>query len=221
MQAGVGDGEDDEVVVETGHIFNTSQLFASREEAIAHALRVGRNNNIFLIRQTLRDEEQVLTCERYGKSRSSTPSGSRSSQDDTATSNRHTSKKCGCPFRLSIRGGGASGWSIVVMQSMHNHQLARNPQGHFTGLSFSVDERTSLRNLHKSGVPPRQLFAHLHDQNRHSTADRTSIYNLVSKFKREDRAGGGDVSSLVHSLKEKYYSYWTEKDSSKFVAFLT
>lgn len=199
--------------IDTGHLFRVSRLFSDREEAAEYVLTTARRHNIFLIRQTLRDDgELVLTCERYGRHRHR---NDQSTSSSSSRSGRRTTKKCNCPFRISIRGTQYDGWAVLVMQSMHNHELARNPQSHAARPRFSVDERSSMESLHRSGVAPRQMWAHLHDMNPDSTADKTAIHNLVAKFRRENRDGRTDVASLMHLLDERNYSWWSEKDPSK------
>ncbi|KAH1256653.1 hypothetical protein GmHk_03G006765 [Glycine max] len=120
--------------VDCSNAFNTSQVFATRDDVLQWARTVAHENGFVAV--IMRSDTEtgsrgrssfvLIGCERSGTYKCRNKEFVRK---DTG------SRKCGCPFRLRgkpVRGG--EGWMVKLICGIHNHELAKSLVGHpYTG----------------------------------------------------------------------------------------
>ncbi|KAL5158015.1 hypothetical protein HKD37_15G042580 [Glycine soja] len=116
--------------VDCSNAFNTSQVFATRDDVLQWARTVAHENGFVAV--IMRSDTEtgsrgrssfvLIGCERSGTYKCRNKEFVRK---DTG------SRKCGCLFRLRgkpVRGG--EGWMVKLICGIHNHELAKSLVGH-------------------------------------------------------------------------------------------
>ncbi|KAH1262010.1 hypothetical protein GmHk_02G004730 [Glycine max] len=139
-----------EAHVDCSYAFNTSQVFATREDVLKWSRTVAYKNGFVAV--IMRSDTYtgsrgktsfvLIGCERSGKYKGRKKEFIRR---DTGT------RKCGSPFK--IRGKpmhGGEGWAVKLICGIHNHELAKTLVGHPYVGRLTDDEKNIIADMTKS-----------------------------------------------------------------------
>ncbi|XP_006579274.1 uncharacterized protein [Glycine max] len=169
--------------VNEGHVdcsdaFNTSQVFATREDALQWARTVAHENGFVAVIMRYdtytgsrgRTSFVLIGCERSGKYKCRKKEFVRR---DTGT------RKCGCPFKIHgklVHGG--EGWMVKLICEIHNHELAKTLVGLPYAGRLTDDEKNIIVDMTKSNVKPRNILLTLKEHNANNSTYKTNRYRL-------------------------------------------
>ncbi|KAI0995297.1 hypothetical protein K3495_g12885 [Podosphaera aphanis] len=112
----------------------------------------------------------VLKCDRGGCFRSRAESGSIKKRESAT-------RLVDYPFRLTARLQKGSTWILRITVAEHNHEPSSDMRGHPTARRLNSSQRTTSRQLLKSGVPPKQILNCLREEDPTVLATPRNIYN--------------------------------------------
>ncbi|KAL5128022.1 Protein FAR1-RELATED SEQUENCE 5 [Glycine soja] len=188
--------------------FNTSQVFATREDVLKWARTVAHENGFVAVIMRSdtytgsrgRTSFVLIGCERSGKYKGRNKEFVRR---DTGT------RKCGCPFK--IRGKpvhGGEGWAVKLICGIHNHELAKTLVGHPYAGRLTDDEKNIIANMTKSNVKPRNILLTLKEHNSSSCTTIKQIYNARSAYRSSIRGDDTEMQHLMRLLERDQYIHW-------------
>ncbi|KAL5134524.1 Protein FAR1-RELATED SEQUENCE 5 [Glycine soja] len=199
--------------VNEGHVdcsdaFNTSQVFATREDVLKWARTVAHENGFVAVIMRFdtytgsrgRTSFVLIGCERSGKYKCRKKEFVRR---DTGT------RKCGCPFK--IRGKpvhGGEGWAVKLICGIHNHELAKTLVGHPYAGRLTDDEKNIIVDMTKSNVKPRNILLTLKEHNANSCTTIKQIYNARSAYRSSIRGDDIEMQHLMRLLERDQYIHW-------------
>ncbi|KAI1002411.1 hypothetical protein K3495_g5794 [Podosphaera aphanis] len=99
----------------------------------------------------------VIKCDRGGCFRSRAASGSIKKRESAI-------RLVDCSFRLTARLQKDSTWILPITVADHNHEPSSDMRGHPTARRLNSSQRTTIRQLLKSGVPPKQILNCLREE---------------------------------------------------------
>ncbi|KAL5158564.1 Protein FAR1-RELATED SEQUENCE 5 [Glycine soja] len=179
--------------VNEGHVdcsdaFNTSEVFATREDVLKSDTYTGSRERTSFV---------LIGCERSGKYKCRKKEFVRR---DTGT------RKCGCPFK--IRGKpvhGGEGWTVKLICGIHNHELAKTLVGHPYAGRLTDDEKNIIADMTKSNVKPRNILLTLKEHNANSCTTIKQIYNARSAYRSSIRGDDTEMQHLMRLLEHSTY----------------
>ncbi|KAL5139447.1 putative protein FAR1-RELATED SEQUENCE 10 [Glycine soja] len=194
--------------VDCSNAFNTSQVFATRDDVLQWARTVAHENGFVavIIRSDTetgsrgRSSFVLIGCERSGTYKCRNKEFVRK---DTG------SRKCGCPFRLRgkpVRGG--EGWMVKLICGIHNHELAKSLVGHPYAERLTKEEKKIIADMTKSMVKPKNILLTLKEHNVDSYTTIKQIYNARSAYRSSIRGADTEMQHLMKLLERDQYIHW-------------
>ncbi|KAH1254339.1 Protein FAR1-RELATED SEQUENCE 5 [Glycine max] len=197
-----------EAHVDCSDAFNTSQVFATREDVLKWARMVAHENGFVAV--IMRSDTYTgsrgrtsfvsIGCERSGKYKCRKKEFVRR---DTGT------RKCGCPFLIHgkpVHGG--EGWAVKLICGIHNHELAKTLVGHPYAGRLTNDEKNIIADMTKSNVKPRNILLTLKEHNSSSCTTIKQIYNARSAYRSSIRGDDTEMKHLMRLLERDQYIHW-------------
>ncbi|KAH1207862.1 Protein FAR1-RELATED SEQUENCE 5 [Glycine max] len=194
--------------VNCSNAFNTSQVFATRDDVLQWARTVAHENGIVAV--IMRSDTEtgsrgrssfvLIGCERSGTYKCRNKEFVRK---DTG------SRKCGCPFRLRgkpVRGG--EGWMVKLICGIHNHELAKSLVGHPYAGRLTKEEKKIIADMTKSMVKPKNILLTLKEHNADSYTTIKQIYNARSAYRSSIRGADTEMQHLMKLLERDQYIHW-------------
>ncbi|KAH1256459.1 Protein FAR1-RELATED SEQUENCE 5 [Glycine max] len=197
-----------EAHVDCSDAFNTSQVFATREDVLKWARMVAHENCFVAVIMRFdtytgsrgRTSFVLIGCERSGKYNCRKKEYVRR---DTGT------RKCGCPFKIhgkSVHGG--EGWAVKLICGIHNHELAKTLVGHPYAGRLTDDEKNIIADMMKSNVKPRNILLTLKEYNSSSCTTIKQIYNARSAYRSSIRGDDTEMQHLMRLFERDQYIHW-------------
>ncbi|KAL5185075.1 hypothetical protein HKD37_17G048650 [Glycine soja] len=196
--------------VNEGHVdcsdaFNTSQVFATRDDILQWARTVAHENGFVAIIMRSdtytgsrgRTSFVLIGCERSGQYKCRKKEFVRR---DTGT------RKCGCPFK--IRGKpmhGGEGWMVKLICGFHNHELAKTLVGHPYAGRLTNEEKNIIVDMTKLNVKPRNILLTLKEHNANNCTTIKQIYNARSAYRSSIRGDDTKMQHLMRLLEHSIY----------------
>ncbi|RZB74634.1 putative protein FAR1-RELATED SEQUENCE 10, partial [Glycine soja] len=194
--------------VDCSNAFNTSQVFATRDDVLQWARTVAHENGFVAV--IMRSDTEtgsrgrssfvLIVCERSGTYKCRNKEFVRK---DTG------SRKCGCPFRLRgkpVRGG--EGWMVKLICGIHNHELAKSLVGHPYVGRLTKEEKKIIADMTKSMVKPKNILLTLKEHNADSYTTIKQIYNARSAYRSSIRGADTEMQHLMKLLERDQYIHW-------------
>ncbi|KAL5194743.1 putative protein FAR1-RELATED SEQUENCE 10 [Glycine soja] len=194
--------------VDCSNAFNTSQVFATRDDVLQWARTVAHENGFVAV--IMRSDTEtgsrgrssfvLIGCERSGTYKCRNKEFVRK---DTG------SRKCGCPFRLRgkpVRGG--EGWMVKLICGIHNHELAKSLVGHPYAGRLTKEEKKIIADMTKSMVKPKNILLTLKEHNADSYTTIKQIYNARSAYRSSIRGADTEMQHLMKLLERDQYIHW-------------
>ncbi|KAL5160136.1 putative protein FAR1-RELATED SEQUENCE 10 [Glycine soja] len=194
--------------VDCSNAFNTSQVFATRDDVLQWARTVAHENGFVAV--IMRSDTEIgsrgrssfvlIGCERSGTYKCRNKEFVRK---DTG------SRKCGCPFRLRgkpVRGG--EGWMVKLICGIHNHELAKSLVGHPYAGRLTKEEKKIIADMTKSMVKPKNILLTLKEHNADSYTTIKQIYNARSAYRSSIRGADTEMQHLMKLLERDQYIHW-------------
>ncbi|KAL5170587.1 Protein FAR1-RELATED SEQUENCE 5 [Glycine soja] len=194
--------------VDCSNAFNTSQVFATRDDVLQWARTVAHENRFVavIMRSDTETDSRgrssfvLIGCERSGTYKCRNKEFVRK---DTG------SRKCGCPFRLRgkpVRGG--EGWMVKLICGIHNHELTKSLVGHPHAGRLTKEEKKIIADMTKSMVKPKNIFLTLKEHNADSYTTIKQIYNARSAYRSSIRGADTEMQHLMKLLERDQYIHW-------------
>ncbi|KAL5148735.1 putative protein FAR1-RELATED SEQUENCE 10 [Glycine soja] len=194
--------------VDCSNAFNTSQVFATRDDVLQWARTVAHENGFVAV--IMRSDTEtgsrgrssfvLIGCERSGTYKCRNKEFVRKD-----TGNR----KCGCPFRLRgkpVHGG--EGWMVKLICGIHNHELAKSLVGHPYAGRLTKEEKKIIANMKKSMVKPKNILLTLKEHNADSCTTIKQIYNARSAYRSSIRGADTEMQHLMKLFERDQYIHW-------------
>ncbi|KAK9148651.1 hypothetical protein Scep_007408 [Stephania cephalantha] len=195
--------------------FTPCRPFPSREAAISWLQMISRENKFVLVTKRSdaggikRRGRVKLACERSGTYRGlsqrvgkgKAAKISKKSRNDEKARTRTGTKKCGCTFLINVKENADSLWYVTVICGRHNHDTAKNLDGHsFAGRLDKGEQevedaggRTQIQQLREISRP--SSTPGVVPQVKIKTKGRTSGSPIGGKAKVSKRKHDDDDSS--------------------------
>ncbi|KAH1262211.1 hypothetical protein GmHk_02G004886 [Glycine max] len=194
--------------VDCSNVFNTSQVFATRDDVLQWARTVAHENEFVAVIMRSNTETGsrgrssfvLIGCERSGTYKCRNKEFVRK---DTG------SRKCGCPFRLHgkpVHGG--EGWMVRLICGIHNHELAKSIVGHPYSVRLTKEEKKIIADMTKSMVKPKNILLTLKEHNANSCTTIKQIYNARSVYRSSIRGDDTEMQHLMKLLEHDQYIHW-------------
>ncbi|KAK8946660.1 hypothetical protein KSP39_PZI007383 [Platanthera zijinensis] len=198
------------------YFFQTKSIFASKEELIDWARKIGRSLSYVVTilgsdRVTDRPRPRVLLgCDRAGYNRINLKQVRKNMR-------KTTSKKCGCPFQ--IRGQKdicVDEWTVEVLCGKHNHGSVHLEVHSFAG-RLDKDEEKLIGNMYVLGVKPRKILSSLKKRNSSNTTTIRTIYNHRAAVHKDELGGRTPIQFLYKCVTDGGYVCYSrvKEDSSQ------
>ncbi|KAL5146400.1 Protein FAR1-RELATED SEQUENCE 5 [Glycine soja] len=194
--------------VDCSNAFNTSQVFATRDDVLQWARTVVHENGFVAV--IMRSDTEtgsrgrssfvLIGCERSGTYKCRNKEFVRK---DTG------SRKCDCPFRLRgkpVHGG--EGWMVKLICGIHNHELAKSLVGHPYVGRLTKEEKKIIADMTKSMVKPKNILLTLKEHNADSYTTIKQIYNARSAYRSSIRGADTEMQHLMKLLERDQYIHW-------------
>ncbi|KAL5142542.1 Protein FAR1-RELATED SEQUENCE 6 [Glycine soja] len=183
--------------VDCSNAFNTSQVFATRNDVLQWARTVAHENGFVAVIMKSdtetgsrgRSSFVLIGCERSGTYKCGNKEFVRK---DTG------SRKCGCPFELRgkpVHGG--EGWMVKLICEIHNHELAKSLVGHPYAGRLTKEEKKIIADMTKSK-----------EHNANSCTTIKQIYNARSAYRSSIRGADTEMQHLMKLLERDQYIHW-------------
>ncbi|KAH1233760.1 Protein FAR1-RELATED SEQUENCE 5 [Glycine max] len=194
--------------VDCSNAFNTSQVFATRNDVLQWARTVAHENGFVAV--IMRSDTEtgsrgrssfvLIRCERSGAYKCGNKEFVRK---DTG------SMKCGCPFGLRgkpVHGGEC--WMVKLICEIHNHELAKSLVGHPYAGRLTKEEKKIIADMTKSKVKPKNILLTLKEHNANSCTTIKQIYNARSAYRSSIRGADTEMQHLMKLLERDQYIHW-------------
>ncbi|RZC29485.1 Aquaporin PIP1-2 [Glycine soja] len=194
--------------VDCSNAFNTSQVFATRDDVLQWARTVVHENGFVAV--IMRSDTETGS-----KGRSSfvligcEMSGTYKYRNKEFVRKDTGSRKCGCPFRLRgkpVHGG--EGWMVKLICGIHNHELAKSLVGHPYAGRLTKEEKKIIADMTKSMVKPKNILLTLKEHNADNCTTIKQIYNARSAYRSSIRGADTEMQHLMKLLERDQYIHW-------------
>jgi hypothetical protein len=126
------------------------------------------------------------------------------------------SRKCQCPFRLKgFFDKDTNDWWIAMLCGMHNHDLEEKLQGHLLEGRLNAEEKKKVIDMTKSLTVPQNILTNLKQNNKESVTTIKQVYNVRTRWRKEQRGDMTELKYLISKLEEHQYVYYTRCNSEK------
>ncbi|KAG5565701.1 hypothetical protein RHGRI_001574 [Rhododendron griersonianum] len=146
------------------------------------------------IKNSKMDKYLTIGCDRGGCYRNKWKVPIEHRQRKTAT------RLINCPFEIRCKRREDGFWEVEEKNSSHNHEPSSDMSGHPSCRRLSQEEITTIEDLTKSGVPPRQILSSLRQRNPKLQAISRTIYNTKVKLRKEHLAGRSVIQTLFEEV---------------------
>ncbi|KAL5142025.1 Protein FAR1-RELATED SEQUENCE 6 [Glycine soja] len=194
--------------VDCSNAFNTSQVFATRDDVLQWARTVAYENGFVAV--IMRSDTEtgsrgrssfvLIGCER---------SGTYKCRNKEFVRKDTRSRKYGCPFRLRgkpVHGG--EGWMVKLICGIHNHELAKSLVGHPYDGRLTKEEKKIIADMTKSMVKSKNILLTLKEHNADSCTMIKQIYNARSAHRSSIRGADTEMQHLMKLLERDQYIHW-------------
>ncbi|KAI3856565.1 hypothetical protein MKX03_032429 [Papaver bracteatum] len=202
--------------VDVGHVFQTEQVFDSRDHIIQWCQEVGKQNKIVVViiksQKPIAGKKARLTlgCERGGFFRNHKKKSEQLKEKPRQRKRVTGTKKCGCPFALKGIWSPGDKWKLEVQCGRHNHELAVGNS--YVG-RLKEDERQLLIEMTKSGLRPRQVLKTIKQTSEGNMSTMRTIYNARSRLRLGDMERRSAMQQVMKLLSEHHYVEWHRMDT--------
>ncbi|KAI3858084.1 hypothetical protein MKW98_029558 [Papaver atlanticum] len=202
--------------VDVGHVFQTEQVFDSRDHIIQWCQEVGKQNKIVVViiksQKPIAGKKARLTlgCERGGFFRNHKKKSEQLKEKPRQRKRVTGTKKCGCPFALKGVWSPGDKWKLEVQCGRHNHELA---VGNSYVCRLKEDERQLLIEMTKSGLRPRQVLKTIKQTSEGNMSTMRTIYNARSRLRLGDMERRSAMQQVMKLLSEHHYVEWHRMDT--------
>nr|XP_027187322.1 uncharacterized protein LOC113785178 [Cicer arietinum] len=198
----------DKTYVDTTNVFDTYQIFDTRDAVVNWAKEIGLKNKVTIIIRRLyietgekeRRNKLILGCGKGGKYKYA------------ASSTRNSKKKCDCHFKLRskpLKDG--SGWTIKVICGIHNYESPDTLEGHAFVRCLDEEERKHVHDLTKYNVALRHILLSLQDRNKSNVTKISQIYKQMSMIRLHVRGNRTEMQHLFKLIEDAKYVCWNRK----------
>ncbi|KAH1257777.1 hypothetical protein GmHk_03G007662 [Glycine max] len=169
--------------VDYSNVFNTSQVFGTRDDVLQWARTVAHENGFVAV--IMRSDTKTGSRGRssfvlIGCEMSSTYK----CRNKEFVRKDTESRKCGCPFRLCRKPmHRGEGWMVKLICGIHNHELAKSLVGHSYVGRLTKEEKKIIADMTKSMVKPKNILLTLKEHNANSCTTIKQIYNARSAYR--------------------------------------
>ncbi|KAL5146828.1 Protein FAR1-RELATED SEQUENCE 5 [Glycine soja] len=167
-----------EAHVDCSDAFNTSQVFATREDVLKWARTVAHENGFVAV---------IMRSDTY-----------------TGSRGRTSFVLIGC--ERSVHGG--EGWAVKLICGIHNHELAKTLVGHPYAGRLTDDEKNIIADMTKLNLKPRNILLTLKEHNSNSCTTIKQIYNARSAYRSSIRGDDNEMQHLMRLLERDQYIHW-------------
>lgn len=115
-------------------------------------------------------------------------------------------KMCGCPFLLKGQmWANNQDWMLKVICGLHNHHVAQHLEGHSFAGRLNNEEVSTLVDLSKNNVRPKEIFHILKTRDTFSVTTMKVICNARYKYKVRELGGQSQMQQLISKLHDHNY----------------
>ncbi|KAI1004522.1 hypothetical protein K3495_g3695 [Podosphaera aphanis] len=151
-------------------------------------------NNVALMGALRSDKRKiVIKCDRGSCFRSRAATGSIKKRESAT-------RLVDCQFRITARLQKDSAWILRITIANHNHEPSSDMRDHPTARRLNSSQRTKIRQLLKSGVPPKQILNCLREDDPTVLATPRNIYNERRNQRDEELMGRASLEVLLDDL---------------------
>ncbi|KAH1193258.1 putative protein FAR1-RELATED SEQUENCE 10 [Glycine max] len=179
--------------VDCSNAFNTSQVFATRDDVFQWARTIAHENGFVAV--IMRSDTESVA------------------EEENSLQKKPGSRKCGCPFRLHgkpVHGG--EGWMVKLICGIHNHELAKSLVGHPYVGRLTKEEKKIIADMTKSMVKVKNILLTLKEHNADSCTTIKQIYNARSAYLSSIRGADTEMQHLMKLLERDQYDWHRLKD---------
>ncbi|KAK9104948.1 hypothetical protein Scep_021792 [Stephania cephalantha] len=190
--------------------FTPCKQFPSREAVVSWLQMIGRENMFVLVTKhsdtggIKRRGRVKLACERSGTYRGMSQRVgkgkaakiSKKSRNDEKARTQTGTKKCGCPFLINVKENADSLWYVTVICGRHNHDPAKNLDGHSFAGRLDKGEQEVVVQMTKGNVKPKDILDTLKRRDVRNVSTMRTIYNARQKVRNEDVGGRTQIQQL-------------------------
>jgi len=97
---------------------------------------------------------------------------------------------------------------VKLMCESHNHELAKSLVGHSYAGRLTKDEKTTIVDMTKSMVKPRNNLLTLKEHDANSCTTIKQIYNTRSAYRSSIRDNDTEIQHLMKLLERDQYIHW-------------
>ncbi|XP_071696409.1 PKS-NRPS hybrid synthetase cheA-like [Rutidosis leptorrhynchoides] len=175
-------------------LYLESSKFQSRDELVKNVRAFYFNKGFGLsICNSKKDTFVILKCDRGGSYRDRNDVGE--------TRKRSTvTHLIDCPFKIEGRKGWDGMWIFRPKCLNHNHEQSSDISGHSLFRRLPADSVESVKDMTKSGIPPRQILCSLRQRDPNLPTTSRTIYNLNAKVRRENLGNRSMIDALFEEL---------------------
>jgi len=102
---------------------------------------------------------------------------------------------------------------VEVKNGKHNHPALSNPSQHPCHRKLIDKEKSLIKSLTRSYVPPKNILLNLLQQNPDIAVVSQDIQNKRKRLQKERLSGKGPVEALLDMMEDsRYYGYCIKKD---------
>ncbi|XP_028214961.1 uncharacterized protein LOC114397023 [Glycine soja] len=215
VEMNVENEEDVDVKVDCSYVFNSSQLFGSRDEVLQWARSLG--HDIGFVAIIMRSDTNIgvrgrtsfllIACER---------SGEYMPKKHNLVRTCTRSRKCSFKLRAKPVSRGDR-WMVKLIFGVHNHEMAKSFVGHpYTG-RLTKDEKIVVADMTKSMVKPRNILLTFKEHNDNSYTTIKQIYNARHAYHSSIRRSNTEMQQLMMLLDRDQYIQWHRLKDDKVV----
>ncbi|XP_012832751.1 PREDICTED: uncharacterized protein LOC105953623 [Erythranthe guttata] len=162
--------------------------------------------NIDLVNESRRENEQYLTCDKYGHGRQT--------NIDLEDPRNTGTKKYGCPFKLIGKKSRFDElWRLTVSDGRHTHHPALFPHGQGTTSRITPQQKARIKELQNCHVNPMLIMDRLRKDDPTIQPSMKHVYNELAKIKSEEMNGMTVIQFMMHNFQQGEYRYWHRVDS--------
>ncbi|KAH1241535.1 hypothetical protein GmHk_07G019102 [Glycine max] len=162
-----------EAHIDCSDAFNTSQVFATREDVLKWAQTVAHENDFVAV---------IMRSDTY-----------------TGSRGRTSFVLIGC--ERSVHGG--EGWAVKLICGIHYHELAKTLVGHPYAGRLTDGEKNIIADMTKSNVKPRNILLTLKEHNNSSCTTIKQIYIARSAYRSSIKEDDIEMQHLMRLLEHK------------------
>jgi hypothetical protein len=203
VEPGIDEADDAHgISVDTGRYFYNAANFKVRDELIDWCRREALKAGFSMVIEKSdngnhkRKPYFILGCERGGVYKEPKRKLKR---DDTAT------RKCECPFRLRGYFLSSQEWKLSVVTGEHNHEMAKNLEGHILAGRLKPEEKECVHQLTRNLVAPKIILNTLKEKNKDLKTNMKQIYNERQRYKHDLRGEMTEIQQLLKCLEAHKY----------------